>query len=681
MRIICAAALLAVAQTAAQAQALWWDGTYKARRQVTVYAPEWNLPGDDAAIVTFHTGGHMKADGSDVRVVVRGKEVSCRFYGAGPGDTATVAFRVERGVRDYYVYFGNAGAAAPRYDWQPRRGLILETRGYKGGDPKNLAAMREIWSQSEPFYGADAVDKVWHGQNMFGPSESFVSLYTGWLMCPSPGDYVFATTSDDASFLLVDGKPVVAWPGYHGPVADARHSGIIRLKAGLREFQYLHLNAGGTTCAVAAWRPPGAEVVEVIPESAFAPLSRAVVGPLELAGERIAADFSPEITGEALLSGTEEIYAVQITFTNTTARDASSLVYWDFGDGQNGSGRSATHIYLASGVYPVTMRIGRTNDAPAVTHRINVHEHWGWQTRKEIDEISAYFPAISRYNLETLDAASAANLLRLAEEQGSIDFMTRAALSIVSRQDAPREQLEFATGRLRESLGAARLASDARFESAYAKAFGGAKGERKAVLALALADIQLEKGRPGESQAVLKQALGEDMDDPLRRRLLIACGDAARYLGDRDGAHNAFDAAARIPLRRSGIQQAALGGAIAFKTEDYLARKQYADAEKALDAWDWEKPLEKLDGYSSFLRARLLEAQDRPSRALSELEAIAAVSADSAYAPKALLLAGKIHSSRGNRESAKAAFDRILKAYRTSPEAEEAGRMLPGRGR
>ena len=48
--------------------------------------------------------------------------------------------------------------------------------------------------------------------------EPFLSRYTGSLDLPKGGVYGFITSSQDCSFLLVDGKPVASAPGYHGPM-------------------------------------------------------------------------------------------------------------------------------------------------------------------------------------------------------------------------------------------------------------------------------------------------------------------------------------------------------------------------------------------------------------------------------------------------------------------------------
>ena len=184
--------LLAVLLLAARADgaSVWWDKSYKARREVTVYAPGTSTGGDDVAVVSFHTAGHLREDGADIRVVRRGIDTPYKLYGLGPGDKVTLAFKVDRSTRDYHIYFGNPDAVQLSYGWDPQRGLILETPGFQGGNPSNLARMRRIWRESKPFYGAGEVTKVWHGHNVFGPSNRFVSRYVGEIVCGIAGRYM-----------------------------------------------------------------------------------------------------------------------------------------------------------------------------------------------------------------------------------------------------------------------------------------------------------------------------------------------------------------------------------------------------------------------------------------------------------------------------------------------------------
>lgn len=676
------AALVALLCAGASGQTAWWDGDYAARRAVTVYAGDAGVPGDEAAIVTFETAGMAAKDGADIRVVARGREVPCRLYGVGPGDTATLAFKVTKEVRDYHIYFANPKAKAPSGGWSPARGLILETRKFNGGDPSNLARMRQIWAASGPFYGAGAVERVWHGYNPFGPNEGFVSRYEGWFVCRVKGTYDFATTSDDASFLVVDGRQIAAWPGWHGPVGDARHHGTAVLDAGVHRLEYLHATGGGTTCAVAAWRAPGADGFEVMPASVFVPLSRAVVGPLELASRRTAADFSWQSAGEALLSKEEERYAVRMSFQLRTEGAQTGAVLWDFGDGQKGRGPAVSHLFLAEGDYNVTMSLGQGANAPSVKNAVRVHRGWERQAAKEIDQIASYMPEVAKYDIEALDAGSAYNLIIIAREGKSAPLARRVALAVAARaNDAGPGRLRSVLDAAREAIGIEGLSKDDALIKGYLAGQKAAKGEAKAVLAQALVDIYLEKGDADAAAAVAKETLSEEMDRNAKRLLYIAYAQAAGYRGDGQAAANALAAAAEIGIDRSSLQQMALTGAIAFQVEDFIAKKEYGEALAALDKWDWEKPVERLEGFSPYLRARVFQAQGRSGRAAREFEAVAAVAPASAYAPRALLGAAKLRLAAGNSAAARAYLDRIVRDYQTSPEVDEAKKALAGLGR
>jgi TolA-binding protein len=658
------------------ADAPWWNSDWSARRPVAVTPPDQSIPGDDSAVITFFTAGLVKPDGSDLRVIARGQEMPVKVYGVGPGDLATIGFKVDRMARECHVYFGNPSAPPRDYRWEPQRGLILETRGYAGGNPNNLQNTNRILASSTPFHGAGPVDRVWQGHNLFGPTDRFVSRYVGFFRAAVDGEYSFATSSDDASFLLVNGKEVVSWPGWHGPVADARHNASVKLPAGMHRLEYLHVSTGGSSCAVAAWRTPGAKGFEPIPASAFSPLSRAITGPLETTAPGAAGDFACDITGQALLSTSEDLYAVKVSFADRTTVPSSSSVTWDFGDGQSARGRSASHVYLADGLYAVTMTLGSGPSSRWVTNRIHVHQHWGWQTQKEIDDINSFLPEIARYDIDKLDPPSCLNLMTLAREKLGPDVVKRAALSIVARSGSvDAAHVRDALVRLEDAIGFEKAASDDALVSACAQGFKNAGSPGKAVLALWLSDVLLERGAAGQAATFAKAALADDVG-PARRLLFIAVGDAARYLGDAPAARAAYAAADAVPIERTDVQRSALSGGLALKVESAVRDKEYAVAEQALDAWDLEKPLEKLQGYSSYLRASLYRAAGRDARALLELQALAAVSPESPFAPRALLLAAKIHAAGGNSDAAKVLLDKIVQVYPLSPEVAEAKDLL-----
>ena len=84
-------------------------------------------------------------------------------------------------------------------------------------------------------------------ENPLGRNTWFLALYQGPLLVPSDGVYTFASNSDDASFLSIDGQEVVNWGGGHemevrsSPLANRwLHRGQVTLQQGMHWVSYAH---------------------------------------------------------------------------------------------------------------------------------------------------------------------------------------------------------------------------------------------------------------------------------------------------------------------------------------------------------------------------------------------------------------------------------------------------------
>ena len=226
-------------------------------------------------------------------------------------------------------------------------------------------------------------------------------------------------------------------------------------------------------------------------------------------------------------------------------------------------------MYLNEGINPVTMTVGQGATAHVTKNRVQVHQHWGWQTRKDIDDISAYVAEIARYDVDKLDGPSCVRLMGVAAESGSVEFLKRMGLSVVGRAaSVDAGDVAAATGKLREALGIEKLATDDSIANAYAEAFKTASHKAKAALAAELADVLDERGAFKEAFVFPKAALAGDFDKDTSRRLFVACGNAARYAGDAAAARAAFAAADEVKLDRSAVERTAVGGGLALKAED-----------------------------------------------------------------------------------------------------------------
>ena len=150
----------------------------------------------------------------------------------GPSDRLRLCFAMLSIAKKYFVYYGNQTSDSADTDWHPQRGLVLTGWKYRGGELSDLATTLEAFGKAEPLQRMKFVPNVFRGHNPFGPTGDTCHKYEGWLICPDTGSYVFATSSDDASFLLIDDDQVVAWPGRHrwrSPTRRRSRGGPFRL--------------------------------------------------------------------------------------------------------------------------------------------------------------------------------------------------------------------------------------------------------------------------------------------------------------------------------------------------------------------------------------------------------------------------------------------------------------------
>jgi hypothetical protein len=89
---------------------------------------------------------------------------------------------------------------------------------------------------------------------------SFSVRWTGYLSVRRAALYRFSTTSDDASWLFVDGRPVVDNGGVHGPQT---RSGEIELAEGPHQVRLDYVQFGGESALAWSWAVSGESDVRV----------------------------------------------------------------------------------------------------------------------------------------------------------------------------------------------------------------------------------------------------------------------------------------------------------------------------------------------------------------------------------------------------------------------------------
>ena len=671
---LAAAGVLLAAASIAGAQG-WWNRNWPYRRAVTLSArTPTRLGGEDIAVVTMPTGGLIKPDGSDVRVATAGRtEVPCRTLMVGPGDQVRVAFAVRGVGARFYVYFGNPKPPAGTKPLDIRRGVLLETWIHPGGGIQTLSQVEKVFANASKLLGRDFRSRVFLGHNPFGPQSNIASRFTAYLRCPAAGQYRFACSSQDASFLLIDDKVVVANGGHHAPQRDIRMRGNVRLTKGLHKLTFYHVNVRDHPVAVAAWQAPGEKRIWPIPPAAYAPVLAATPGAMEQYGRGMGIDFIGRYGGETFLRNQ---YYQRWTFEALTVGNLGRKVdlQWDFGDGQKAASPKADHVYLLPGEYTVRLSAKTYRGVLTRTNRIFVSRPWDQVTSNRLDGVAQHGQIVGEYDFASLSAEANAHAILLLERGRASHAVRRAGEAFIARKEAPAGLIGQVVPMIAETM------QPKQRQEAYLKA---AKMTRNASVQadmteragrVSLRDLGDTQGAMDLFQRVLRQFAARTTGPPIRRAK-IGMGDVWRARGDYEEARKAYATAGygeKINVARLEITK----GDYARHVEDYLRKGRFAYATEFIERWEMDIPLDKLEGYWSLLVVRMHVKQKQYKEAALEASTLVKVNPRSNYAARLLLLAAETYRKLGKDAEEKAALKQIVEKYPESPLAAEAAKAL-----
>ena len=691
---------------------------FEAVRHVVV-PPEKELA---IGMAEFHHHGLLDEDGRNVLVLTADrKPLATRLLQRGPGDFCRVAFETSGQQRQYLLFYGGSPPRADAVpEWTNGSGLLLETREYRPCNLNRFESVKEAYEGARRI-GSGYVNSVRHGSNPFTLTRApFLSRYSGTLHIAAPGKYGFLTTSQDCSFLLVDGKVVISAPGRHGPQRRAKRGTRkdILLESGPHKFEYYHAASGPNAMMVAAWEKNPRDTKPApaaIPASVFRAdfVGPVLVGPPETQQEKFLPHFRCEITGSVPLpDNPQHLLGVQFHNLSPPALMTKSKMVWDFGDGQTSEQPEPEHVFLRAGVYPVKLAIQRGVKKVEITYTVQVDQR---QDRpKESHALDRYLPILESYDSTKLETASLQQLVAaflwkaelivtpkaegrkkretpeetledsadearlLAEREAAArEYFVRAvdaAKSAFSSHSAtgPDERLfelaQVAAPIARNELGDSRLAGEIWRDALQCIS----RPELRAECQLAAADIALNdllipdyaKGLLDKASAAIGQAEAGTVVSRLHR----IWGDYYAATGDGSQARKNYAKAAQCrPSNRSHVEETAWRGAHSRSTEDFLKRGRYVRAAQQLRVWQREFPAEKIDGYMPLLFARYWIGRKNYRAAIAQADRTLVVNPASPYADRLLALAAEAEEELERTDRAVATLQSLLQEYPGSP--------------
>jgi TolA-binding protein len=566
-----------------------------------------------------------------------GKPVHARIVHAAPGEGLTVLIE-SAGAGAYQLKGG------PASDWWPQAGVRLQLRRTADGPWEDGKQLQQLWEASKPL-GEALADRIFQGHNPLGPTRQVFLQATGWLRIDKPGTYRLATISQDASLVLVDGRPLVGWTGGHGTEhgGRAQHGKELALTAGVHEVRYINATRGDRLCAVLAWTPPGADKPEPVPASAF-------VQPLAVPARPAAGGwFTWETLGQVQVAG---LCAAELRFT------AAAETTWTFDDGTSEKARSLRHLFIGPGLR--TVRSGEVERTVQVRPRWDAGDWEGQELEQRLTELARRDPG-------RLTPADLARHLRFAialDDQAWFSAWSHAA----EKRPDPALLLELAFAVQRRPLRAWNRAEQ------LFHAVAGEPAASRAALHLAGMLVHV-LDRAAEAEPLLAQVQIQGLSGDERRLVALTRGDAALARGRVAEAQMRYTEADDV-VRPDDALYAVKRRVRLEAAKDHLAAGQLDEAERVLDAIAWETPRERLAPEVGTLRAKVHLRQGEPVAAISRLRPVLAAAPPDDRRADALWLLVQACREAKRTQDAEAAIATLRKDH---PYSEAAARAREAR--
>lgn len=662
----------------------WDDEGHLFRRWIEI--PTGTNPFPEIVVCQFFAHGAVPSEPNHVSVYTNGQQVPVRVLQNGPGDFCRIAFQTQARQSRYAVYYGGESSAPPP-PWTSNTGLLLETRRWTSCNLLQFASVKRAFEGSERI-GSDYVSAVFHRYHPFAPEPGpFLSRYVGSLHVPVTGNVAFFTSSQDASFLLVDGKLVVSWPGAHGPIGRARFKGQVTLSEGRHRFEYYHAAQGKACCMVASWQLPGAKQPVLISGKDFGN-DRVIHLPaanLEHREEAYQPDFQMTILDDLPTpEGDSAMVRVQWRQLSADSLKSNARFQWHFGDGQTSTKANPEHVYLHTGVFQVTLAITRGARTVETTNRVAVHRQYmtsGQQVRTPVS-LEDYLKAVSQYDVLQLDGESLVQLVKAylrADQTERAAEAARAAFSSDASGQTDQSRWELArliAPLLRYQMNQPKGAG----EMWYAASRLVKRHDWRAAALAEAADILIhDLLEPDKAKPLLDQAkaLVDAGDATTRSLYLRVLGDWYARHGQGDDARRAYrqaDQARRLLYNET--QRIAWRGAHSRSVEAFLQEGQLDRAREELDRWQRDFPADKLDGYLAWLQMRCWIAMNELPQAIAVAAASLTVSPNSPYADRLAYQIAQCERLQGHTAQAIAALQSFLADYPGSHFTSQARQEL-----
>ncbi len=634
----------------------WWNNAWQSRLTVKVDRKKQ----EGFTSLKVEDTGRMKPDGSDFRAVdSMGNLLPIKVYPDSPEGVFLIA--VKNGSLDSWMLYYNNPEAEPPASWTPEKGLLLATYGHSGKGSGTWDDFNALFQEKGVCFGRDFVKAVFHGSNPFGRSSNYLSVYSGKFYAEGNGSYLFSTVSDDASFLFVDGKMTVSWAGQHsvwgGQTGKFRKN--IDLKKGMHLFRYCHIDYGGDQVAAAYIQRPGQKKLGVL----WFP----VPDPSKpVNAESRDGSYEPVV----LIREAGEIDAgdrLRMVAVDCTASKGAEDYVWSVGDGNEYKGRSIRHLYLCEGKYPLTLKYREKGQEKSISMKRRI-TYTG--ARKNLRSDMDFLNIICGYDYSKAGKERYMEVLRFGVSTGG-----KLPEAFLKQADSFAFELS-----LEDCIS---LSESYILLKDYSKSlFYLDKGleqfkkkEQRARLLVKKGDLYFYflKNYPEAIRCyreVTRNPYLEGWGD--FRLAFIRLGDVYRERkreGDFDLAFTYYRKAEDL---NSEVHIAKSNGYYTQSVLELIGKRDYENALSILEQWEFNFPTEKLNGFSSLLRARINFNDGKYMEAEKQALNFIGINPTTTYIADYYMLIGAARYKQDNKTGALEYYQKVVDDCPESPKRDKA---------
>jgi TolA-binding protein len=576
--------------------------------------------------------------------------------------------------------------------WNPQRGLLLKI--YRKPQPDYPQSIPELLALAAKGHleGAGFRPGISDGYNPFGLSDHYISIYEGYLRIDQAGDYSFCSSSDEGSWIVINDRLILSWPGPHtwaGSQFGEKH-GEINLPQGVAHVQYYHEEGTGTQMAFMGWRPPGAKKYTALPPAQWLGVRLGTASLYEAAGGGLVAVPRAQVYTTYWIRESDDLQATQVLFDDLGSSGTAKVVHrhWTFGDGLNSDADSPQHVYFRVTKPTATLEVvddqGRRD---RVTCAANVYYlDLGGVAGLPLGNAEQYAKLSADYDVNALEQNDLAALVEFWNDREDWPRLARAAEALVRRfptaVEVPRLAALAAQSCLKPEAYDPQLA-DRLLQVAMARS-----NDENYQRQLALQWAQLATWNLGPEQVRKADNIFREQrnyyayhrakpPNAAIRHCVIGLGDVALLAGDRATAEKWYrqaEALRTVPIApEEGMAKL---GTYPYAVQDLLTRDEYEGAHEILDEWEDLFPLQKLEGLTFFLRGKVFYVSHPGPQAQQYFELSERVAPKGLHVPESVWLRALNFAAQGKQAEAAQQYQRICTDFSQSEFVKAAAENL-----